>query len=104
MYLWQTPDLIKLKPKAVPLIPEGPNTAHSRKGKPLQMTELKEKHSKHNIRECATHIEDTSEMPGSGEQGALHYRALQDHFFIRPLLLRVGDVIVFPNRETDTES
>lgn len=26
------------------------------------------------------------EMPGSGEQGTLHYRAPQELFFIRPLL------------------
>ena len=33
---------------------------------------------------------------GSGEQGTLHYRALQD-FFIRPQLSRSGDVADFPD-------
>ena len=37
------------------------------------------------------------EVPDSGEQCALHYRALQDHLFIRPLFSRAGDIADFPN-------
>jgi len=44
-----------------------------------------------------THIEDTPEGPGSGEPGALYYRALQDLFFIKPLLSGSGNVADFPN-------
>ena len=35
-----------------------------------------------------THIGDTSEAPGSGEQETLYCRVLQDLFFIRPLLFK----------------
>lgn len=45
-----------------------------------------------------THIEDTREVPSSGEQGTLYCRALQD-FFIRPLLSRAGEVADFTNTE-----
>ena len=38
-------------------------------------------------------------MPGSGEEGTLHCRAIQDHFFIRPLLARAGDIDDFPNTQ-----
>lgn len=34
-------------------------------------------------------------MPGSGEQGTLHCRALQDRFFRRSLLSRSGDWLTF---------
>ena len=39
----------------------------------------------------ATHIGDSSEEPGSGEQGILHCGTLQDLFFIKPLLSRAED-------------
>ena len=42
-------------------------------------------------------------MPGSGKQGKLHHRALQDCFFIRPPLLRAGDVADFPNIQKQTK-
>ena len=43
-------------------------------------------------------------MPSSGKLETLHYRALQDLFFIKPLLSRAGNLADFPNIETDTES
>lgn len=52
---------------------------------------------------CATHIGDTSDAPGSGEQGTLHYKALQNLFFTRPLLPRAGDVVPFLTIEADLE-
>ena len=51
----------------------------------------------HNSRVHATHIGDTSKVPGSGEQRPLFYRAPQDLFFKRLLLSRAGDVADFPN-------
>ena len=45
------------------------------------------------------HIGETPEVPGSGEEGTLRCRALQDLFFIRPLLSRAGDIADFPNIE-----
>ena len=33
-------------------------------------------------------IGDTPEVPGSGEQGTMHYKAWQDLFFTKPLLSR----------------
>ena len=53
--------------------------------------------SSHNTRVHATHIGDTPEVPVSGEEGTLHFRALQDLFFIKLLLSRVGDITDFPN-------
>ena len=44
-----------------------------------------------------THIGDTLEASDSGEQGTLHSRTPWDLFFIRLLLLRAGDIAVFPN-------
>ena len=38
-----------------------------------------------------------------GDQGASDCRALQDLFFIRPLLSRVGDGADFPNTEKQTQ-
>ena len=58
----------------------------------------------HNSRVHATDIGDTSEVPGSGEQKTLHCRALQDLFFIRPLLSRAADIPDFPNTEKQTQS
>ena len=43
------------------------------------------------------HIEDILEVPGSGEQGTSHFRALRDLLFTRPLPSRVGDIANFPN-------
>ena len=51
----------------------------------------------HNRRAQAIRIGDTAEAPGSGEQGTLHCRALQDLVLIRPLHSRAGDVADFPN-------
>lgn len=44
-------------------------------------------------------LETFPEVPGPGEQGTLHNRALSDLFFIRPLPSRTGDVAKFPNTE-----
>ena len=38
-------------------------------------------------------------MSGSGEHGTLYCRALQDLFFIGPLLLRAGDIADFLNTQ-----
>lgn len=52
----------------------------------------------YNSRGYTTHtVVHTSEVPGSGEQGTLQCRALQDFFYIRPLLSRAGDVADFAN-------
>lgn len=51
----------------------------------------------HNHRAYTTHIEDTLKTPGSGAQGTLYCRALQDLFFTRPLLARAGDIDNFLN-------
>ena len=56
----------------------------------------------HNNRVHATHTGDIPEAQGSGEQGTLHCRALQD-FFIKPLLSRVGDTANFPNTQKETQ-
>ena len=48
----------------------------------------------------SSHIGDTREAPGSCEQGTVHSRALEDLFFIRPLLSS-GDLAIFPNTELD---
>ena len=50
----------------------------------------------HNSKVHATHTEDTLE-------GKLHCRALQDLFFIRPLLAKAGDVAYFPNTQKQTQ-
>ena len=53
-----------------------------------------------------THTGDTPEVPGPGEQGALHCRELQDLLFKRPLLSRAGDIADFPkhrNRGRDLD-
>ena len=42
-------------------------------------------------------------MPGSGEQGTLHCRALQDLFFTRPLLVRAEDMADLPNTQKQTD-
>jgi len=57
----------------------------------------------HNSREQATHIGDRHEIPGSGEQGTLCYRAPQDLFFIRPLLSRSVDKADFRNTKKQTQ-
>ena len=41
-------------------------------------------------------------MPGSGEQGALYGRVLQDNFFIKLLLSRAGGIADFPNMQKET--
>ena len=50
-----------------------------------------------------THIGDTPEVPGSGEQGILQCRAQQDLFFISLLLSRTGDTADFPNTKKQTQ-
>lgn len=57
----------------------------------------------HNSREQATHIRDRHEIPDSGEQGTLCYRAPQDLFFIRPLLSRSVDKADFQNTKKQTQ-
>ena len=57
--------------------------------KQMQLSHLSQVHT--------THKGDTLEMPGSGEQGTLHCRALQDVFFICPLLSITRDIAGFPN-------
>ena len=39
------------------------------------------------------------EIPGPGEQGTLHCRALQGLFFIRLLSLRAREIADFPNTQ-----
>ena len=71
------------------------------------MTGLKDTQLSHNIWEPTTHTEhigDTFEIPGPGEQGALHYRVQYNLFFIRPLLSRARDVTDFLNILKQTES
>ena len=51
----------------------------------------------------ATHIGGFPEVPGSGEQGTPHCRALQDLFFIRPRLSTAEDTADFPNTEKQTQ-
>ena len=51
----------------------------------------------HNRRARATHIGDSPEASGSGEQGTQHCRTLHDLFFIKPLLSRAGVVADFSN-------
>lgn len=46
----------------------------------------------HNSRALAKHTADSVVASGSGEQGKFHWRAIQDVLFIRPLLLRRGDI------------
>ena len=48
-------------------------------------------------------LETFPEVPGFGEQGKLHYRALQEFFFIRPLPSRAGDVADLPNVQQQTQ-
>jgi len=43
------------------------------------------------------------EVPGPGEQGTLHCRALQDLFFIRLLSLRAREMPEFPNRHRKSD-
>ena len=48
--------------------------------------DLKEKLLRHNSRTQTTHIRHSPKVPGSGDQGTLYCRALQDLFFMKPLL------------------
>jgi len=43
------------------------------------------------------------EVPGSGKQGKVRCRALQDLFFRRPLLSRAGDIADSPNTQKQTQ-
>ena len=58
----------------------------------------------HNSRAHSVHIGDIPETSSSGEQGTLHCRVLQDLFFIRPLISRAGDTVVFPSTQKETET
>lgn len=49
-------------------------------------------------------IEILPETSGTDELGLLHDRELQDLIFIRSLPSRTGDVVDFPNTDTDTEN
>ena len=51
----------------------------------------------------ATQTGDSPEVPGSGEQGTLYCRAVQDLFFMKPLLSRAEGVADFPNKEKLTQ-
>ena len=48
-----------------------------------------------------TNIGHTSEVPDSGEQGTLCYKAPQECFFMRPVLSRSGDIADFLNTHTE---
>ena len=76
------------------------NTAHNKQRELFQTTGLKEKAVQYNTRAHASHIEDTPEVPVFGKQETLHGRALQDCFFIKPLLSSAGDAATFPNIES----
>ena len=47
---------------------------------------------------------DTLEVPGSGELGTRHCRALRDLFLIRPLPSKAEDAADFPNTKKQTQS
>lgn len=67
-----------LKPKMAPdrlTKIQGPNPAHNRQREILQM-DWREKWLSHNSRAGEQYTKDTPEVPGSGEQEALHCRAL----------------------------
>lgn len=49
------------------------------------------------------HIGDNPKIPGSGEQGTLCYRAVQDIFFIRPQFSRTGDIADFHKTQKQTQ-
>jgi len=59
----------------------------------------------YNIRVHTTQRIDTPEVrwSGSGEQGTLYYRVLQDLFFMRPLLPRAKDLADIPNTQKQTQ-
>ena len=61
------------------------------------MSGLKGKVTQHNnnSRMQATHIGDSLEVPGSGEEGTLHCRALQELFFIKSLFSRAEKYLTF---------
>ena len=104
-HLWQTSGLTLLKPKATPiwqLTTQGPNPAHKRQRKPLQITGLKANVAQ--TKQQGVHnIHRRHEVPSSREQGTLHCRALQDLFFIKLLPLRVEDVADFPSTQKQTQ-
>lgn len=51
----------------------------------------------HNSRAHTIHIGDTPGVPGSGEEGILHYRTPKNLFLLRPPLPRAGEVANLPN-------
>lgn len=51
-----------------------------------------------------THIGYSTEGPGSGKQGTLHSRALQDLFFIKSLLSRTEETTDFLNTQRHREA
>lgn len=61
----------------------------------MQTTALKEKVPWPQKKTQATHIGDTSGVLGSGDQGTLDCRALQNLIFIKQLLLRAGNELTF---------
>lgn len=50
-----------------------------------------------------THIGDTPEASGSGKLRTLHYRILQNLFFLKPLLSRGRDIANFPNTKKEAQ-
>lgn len=67
----------------------------------MKMSGLKEKvtqtqHKQHKIG-------DSPEVPGSGEQGTLNCKVLQDLFLMKPLLSRAEGVADFPNTQKLTQ-
>jgi len=106
LHLWRMPGLTQLKPKVVSDWPTNsigtkpcPEWAESH----CRWWDWRQKQLSHNSRAQATHIGETPEAPGSGEQEIMHCRALQNLFFIRPLLPRAGDTADIPNTEKQTQ-
>ena len=66
------------------------------------MTGLKTKEVSHNSNAYTAHIVDTPEAPSSGN-GTMHFRALLDLFYIRPLLSIAGGTTDFPTTYKQTQ-
>lgn len=95
----QTYDLTQLKPKTAstsPLTAEGANPGHKAKGDIVDDWTIQMWHN-HKGRVNTAHIGDTPEAIVSSEQVTLQYRTLQDLFFVRAQLSRLGNIIDFPN-------
>lgn len=80
---WQHPTIGPLWPCTGPLAAQGPNQCtHNRQSSLLELRA----HVGHSQQKGTnTHIGDSSEASGPGEQGILCYRAPQELFFLRPL-------------------